>query len=252
MLKSRLQQFMLDVVPWREWNCGTNLEEVACNTNCPWMVGGDFNTIVDESEKLGGLPVSQVELEDFNTKVQHLIREGSDHAPLHVTCSTGQEQIYKPFRFLNFWTKHHSLQKIVEDVWKMEATGSPFTVVQTKIKRVKLALVQWSRTTFGNIFQHVATLEDLIRAKEVQLEINASEENRTTLKKFEADLKKYLHIEEEYWKQKASMRWFKDGDRNTKFFHAFVNRRRRKMQISVIKTRQGDTITTTQKLGKRQ
>ncbi|XP_049370570.1 uncharacterized protein LOC125835476 [Solanum verrucosum] len=186
-----------------------------------------------------------------NTKVQHLIREGSDHAPLHVTCSTGQEQIYKLFRFLNFLTKHHSFQKIVEDVWKMEATGSPLTVVQTKMKRVKLALVQWSRTTFGNIFQQVATLEDLIRAKKVQLEINASEENRTTLKKSEADLKKYLHIEEEYWKQKAGMRWFKDGDRNTKFFHAFVNGRRRKMHIFVIKTRQRYTITTTQNIGKK-
>jgi len=148
-----------------------DLEEVACNTDFPWMVGGDFNTITDESEKLGGLPVSQVEVEDFvqcisscalneiqfsgscytwwngrieqdcifkrldkvfgnnafmaelqNTKFQLLIRECSDHAALHVTCSTGQEQVYKPFRFLNFWTKHHSFQKTVEDIWKMEAT----------------------------------------------------------------------------------------------------------------------------------
>jgi len=117
------------------------------------------------------------------------------------------------------------------------------------MKRVKLALVQWSRTTFGNVFQQVATLEDLIRAKEVQLEINASEENRTELKRVEADLKRYMHIEEEYWKQKAGMRWFQEGDKNTKFFHAFVNGRRRKMHISVIKTRQGDTITTTQNIG---
>lgn len=29
------------------------------------MVGGDFNTITDESEKMGGLPVSQIEVEDF-------------------------------------------------------------------------------------------------------------------------------------------------------------------------------------------
>ncbi|KAH0705857.1 hypothetical protein KY285_010386 [Solanum tuberosum] len=283
-----------------------DLEEIAYNTFCPWMVEGDFNTIIDVSEKLGGLPVSQTEVEDFvqyinscalseikfsgscytwwngrieqdctfkrldrvfgntelmnqlqNTKVQHLIREGSDHAPLHVTCSTSQEQIFKPFRFLNFWIKHHSFQKTVEDIWKLEAIGSPFIVVQTKMKRVKIALVQRSKTTFGNIFQHVATLEDIVKTKEVQVEINASEENRTTLKKAEADLKKYLHIEEEYWKQKAEIRWFQDGDKNTKFFHAYVNGRRRKLQISEIKTRQGDTVTTTHHtphiiLGKRQ
>ncbi|KAH0716859.1 hypothetical protein KY290_013428 [Solanum tuberosum] len=42
-----------------------DLEEVAYCTNCPWLVGGDFNTITDESEKLGGLHVSQIEVDDF-------------------------------------------------------------------------------------------------------------------------------------------------------------------------------------------
>ncbi|KAH0713632.1 hypothetical protein KY289_009591 [Solanum tuberosum] len=84
-----------------------DLELMANNTDCPWLVGGDFNTIMDESEKLGGLPVTQSEVEDFvqcmnvcalreikfsESEVHHLIRDGSDHAPLHVTCNTTQEQ----------------------------------------------------------------------------------------------------------------------------------------------------------------
>ncbi|KAG5587559.1 hypothetical protein H5410_047993 [Solanum commersonii] len=36
------------------------------------------------------------------SEVHHLIREGSDYAPLHVTCNNLQEQISKPFSFLNF------------------------------------------------------------------------------------------------------------------------------------------------------
>ncbi|KAH0642252.1 hypothetical protein KY289_033226 [Solanum tuberosum] len=31
-----------------------DLEHIAAQTNSPWLVGSDFNTIVDESEKLGG------------------------------------------------------------------------------------------------------------------------------------------------------------------------------------------------------
>jgi len=181
--------------------------------------------------------------------VHHLTREGLDHAPLHVTCNITQEQVLKPFGFLYFWTKHKIFQKIVEEVWKEEAAGSPFTIVHTKLKRVKLALIQWSRTTFGNFFQQVATLEDIVKAKEMQLEINPTEENKSSLRKTEAELKRYLHIEKDYWKQKAGMRWFQKGDKNTKFFHAYVKGRRRKLQISEIKFRQRDLITSTQNIG---
>ncbi|XP_049356312.1 uncharacterized protein LOC125820932 [Solanum verrucosum] len=97
------------------------------------------------------------------SEVHHLIKEGFEHASLHVRCNNVQEQIRKPFRFLNFWVKHKDFVKVV------------------------------------------ATLEDVIKAKEAQLKINLTTENRIGLKKAEADLKRYIHIEEEYWKQKRDL-----------------------------------------------
>ncbi|KAH0723868.1 hypothetical protein KY290_005274 [Solanum tuberosum] len=41
------------------------LEEIAENSTIPWLVGGDFNTIMDEDEKLGDLPVTHMEIADF-------------------------------------------------------------------------------------------------------------------------------------------------------------------------------------------
>ncbi|KAK6791948.1 hypothetical protein RDI58_011029 [Solanum bulbocastanum] len=183
------------------------------------------------------------------SEVQHLIRQGSDHAPLQLICNTCQEIGIKPFRFLNFWTKHQGFMNQVEQSWGEEVRGSPFAIVQTKLKRLKSDLSKWSKETFGNIFQKIATLEYVIKMKEIQLEVSPTEANRADLNKANAELKRYLKIEEEYWKQKAGMRWFKEGERNTKFFHSYVKGRRKKLIISEITTRQGNKITSTQNIG---
>ncbi|XP_060170627.1 uncharacterized protein LOC132601563 [Lycium barbarum] len=39
------------------------------------------------------------------------------------------------------------------------------------------------------------------------------------LQQAQAELKKYLHFEEEFWRQKANVTWFAEGERNTRFFH---------------------------------
>ncbi|XP_049366615.1 uncharacterized protein LOC125831476 [Solanum verrucosum] len=185
------------------------------------------------------------------SEVAHLLRQGSDHAPLLVKCNTESEPLIKPFKFLNFWTKHKDFKKIVEDNWKIDFVGSQFTEVQTKMKKVKVALEEWSKKEYENIFQQIATLEDVIQAKEAQLEVRPDENSRAELKKTEAKLIRFLNLEEEYWKQKSGLSWFKEGDRNTKFFHSYVKGRRRRMNLEEIYTDQGDIINSTQRIGEK-
>nr|XP_009605190.1 uncharacterized protein LOC104099791 [Nicotiana tomentosiformis] len=59
-------------------------------------------------------------------------------------------------------------------------------------------------------------------------------ENRIVLQKAQSELKRYLSIDEQYWKQKAGMSWFEEGDRNTRFFHNHVNGKRQKLQLKII------------------
>ncbi|XP_060170531.1 uncharacterized protein LOC132601468 [Lycium barbarum] len=73
-------------------------------------------------------------------------------------------------------------------------------------------------------------MEDVIKVKELQFELKPSSLNREALYKAQADLNRYLHLEKEYQKQKYGMRWFKDGDRNTKFFQNYVKGRRKKLE----------------------
>lgn len=96
--------------------------------------------------------------------------------------------------------------------WKEEFEGNPFSLFHYKLKKVKRALAQWSKETFGNIFQEIATLEDTIKVLETQFEDTPSGENRSRLQKAQAELYTQLQREEEFWKQKAGFEWFKDGE----------------------------------------
>lgn len=76
-------------------------------------------------------------------------------------------------------------------------------------------------------------------AHEVLFELFPTTSNRERLQKVQAELFKYLAIEEQFWKKKTGMQWFQDGNRNTKFFHAQVNGRRKRLQLRRIQNNNG-------------
>ncbi|XP_009592356.1 uncharacterized protein [Nicotiana tomentosiformis] len=177
-------------------------------------------------------------------EVVHLIKYGSDHAPLLLSCNIDIVQIKKPFKFLNFRTKHESFMNPVKEYWEADTIGNPFIIFQSKLKKVKSALVAWSKETFRDIFKQIAALEDVIKVHEIMFELNPTVQNRAKLHKVEADYIRYYHLEEEFWRQKASMQWFKDGDRNTKFFHAYVRGKRKRLQLSRILDKNDNWLET--------
>ncbi|XP_070018360.1 uncharacterized protein [Nicotiana sylvestris] len=72
--------------------------------------------------------------------------------------------------------------------------------------------------------------------------------NRERLQKVQAEFIKCLALEEKYWQQKAGMTWFKEGDRNTKFFHAQVRGRRKRLQLNRIQNSGGTWIEEEQEI----
>nr|XP_009780879.1 PREDICTED: uncharacterized protein LOC104229860 [Nicotiana sylvestris] len=245
-----------------------SLYAMARDMDAPWLVGGDFNVIWDEEEKFGGLLVSLNEIDDFrhcvNTcnlfdlgfkgsiftwldgraeedcifkrldrclanvqfqqtfsgiEVQHLSKTGSDHSPMYLKCDIETPPIKKPFKFLNFW-----------------------------LKKLKKALSLWSKATSGDIFQKIASMEEVVMVHEAEFEANPIGMNRERLQKVQAELIKCLALEEKYWQQKAGMTWFKEGYRNTKFFHAQVRGRRKRLQLNRIQNSGGAWIEEGQEI----
>lgn len=58
------------------------LQSIIPDGDIPWIIGGDFNVILNEDEKLGGLTFDQQEALDF--------------------------------KFLNFWTNHKNFKEVVK------------------------------------------------------------------------------------------------------------------------------------------
>ncbi|XP_060210622.1 uncharacterized protein LOC132637569 [Lycium barbarum] len=183
-----------------------SLEDFASQMHKPLIMAGDFNVIMSEDEKYGGLAVGTNEIQDFKLSMQncevqdlsfkgsrytwwngksgddrifkrldrclgnfrlqqmfpeievyHLTKTSSDHAPLLVSYTRNNDLIKKPFKFLNFWVKNDTFMEI------------------------KASLVQWSSDTFGNIFQEIETLENVIKVHEIQFELQPTPHNREKL-----------------------------------------------------------------------
>ncbi|XP_070004894.1 uncharacterized protein [Nicotiana sylvestris] len=167
-------------------------------------------------------------------EINHLSKIGSDHSLMHLTYNPSTGQIKKAFRFLNFWIKHESFLDVVKEHWQADFHASPFILFNHKMKKLKKALSTWSKASLGDIFQRIASLEEVVKVHETQFKLNQTVQNRERIQRVQADLIRVWPLEEEFWKQKAGMAWFKDGDRNTKLFHAHVNDKRRKLQLKRI------------------
>lgn len=55
---------MLGASPWRGLELWEELERLDTHS-CPWIVGGNFNVILNEEEKIGGLDFTEQEALDF-------------------------------------------------------------------------------------------------------------------------------------------------------------------------------------------
>ncbi|KAH0672646.1 hypothetical protein KY290_024879 [Solanum tuberosum] len=105
---------------------------------------------------------------------------------------------------------------------------NPFFSFKEKLKKLKTALTSWSKEVYGDIFKQLIIREDIVKIKEKLFEEDPSSLNRVVMQKAQAEFKKYLLFEEEYWKQKAGFTWFEKGERNTRFFHSLVKGRRKR------------------------
>ncbi|XP_048596178.1 uncharacterized protein LOC125594561 [Brassica napus] len=224
------------------------LTRFSTTRNGPWFLIGDFNEIICHNEKEGGrrrpdssfLPFKQmlhdcgmlefpftgdmlswmgkraggstvrcrldraVGNADWHEKFPHSAVKymrlwGSDHRPILADILIKPMRRSKKFKFDKRWLDNEELRQVILEGWK-----SP------------------DLPTNATIMEHISSCRKALNDNATTEEIAAA------LK----ELSDALKAEEMFWKQKSRVFWLREGDRNTKFFHALTKQRRARNKIT--------------------
>jgi exonuclease III len=267
------------------WNLLRRLSTLQPN---PWVCIGDFNEIVDYSEKKGIVIRPRWQMEDFqrgledarlhdlgfkgpkftwnngrpgreytverldramaNTEwrdnwrdavVETLVCCSSDHLPLLLILQRPKihgRKNWRPFRYEAGWSKRGDFNKIIQEAWEIKTpTRMPWVDFKRKLQKCKKVIQQW-------VQKSKPPTEKYIKEKTTELAKIQEEANPLKMhveKEIREEIHTLLEQEEIKWKQRAKEDWLRDGDRNTKYFHACANHRQRKNRIDHIEDRLG-------------
>jgi hypothetical protein len=156
----------------------------------------------------------------------------SDHFPIRLDCGR-IDGGKSPFRFENMWLKVDGFVDRVRGWWDSYSfPGSPSQTLASKLKALKLDLKKWNVNEFGNIhFKHQKLLHSLHELESLGERRVLSEDEKNERIRLISDLETNMHLDEICWRQKSRVKWLKEGDKNTKYFHTVANSHRRRNSI---------------------
>jgi hypothetical protein len=158
-----------------------------------------------------------------------MLRVCSDHAP--ILLSSGCTQSGKrAFKFENMWLKEEGFVAKVKGWWDtFQFSGHPSFVLAKKLKALKWEIKRWNWEEFGDVREKKkASIEELKMLDRTEETRHLTEEEKDRKRQVSRELEASLLLEEISWRQKSKIRWLKEGDKCTKFFHQVANANRRK------------------------
>ncbi|KAK4381552.1 putative mitochondrial protein [Sesamum angolense] len=246
----------------RSWDLLSTLKN---QSRRAWLIVGDFNEILDDSEKIGGRqrPLWQVrrfrealasidvfdlgfEGDPFTcaTVIRSLILSlngltGHVPIPSGVINSPTHWPKHRPFRFEASWTVSADCEQVVREGWNTWV-GNGQASLAARQRGCAARLQAWCNSKGSHSFKRQ------IRLREKELEnirlqpISAASKIKES--KIRADIERLLSEEEVYWKQRGKVHWLREGDRNTSYFHNHASTQRRSNDITRIKNGDGQWL----------
>ena len=178
------------------------------------------------------------------SKLSHVPFGFSDHMALLVKLQTNAAsppiRKHKLFRFKAFWMHDPNCEAIIRSSWDSLQWGTPMFRVTQKIKAVKVALLQWGGSNAKGLIQSINTKRGLLTSLELECHSNPSNQQLAYARNaIRSKLKELVAQENTYWHQYSKISWMKDGNRNSKFFHAVASQRKRSNETLMLQDSSG-------------
>ncbi|VFQ86685.1 unnamed protein product [Cuscuta campestris] len=174
---------------------------------------------------------------NFNFKAH--FREGgiSDHSAMIL--KQVKHDTRHSFKFCDMWTLDPHFPQIVKEVWEEKHEGTTMLQVVQKLKLLKSPLKSLNRQKF----QHLDKQIDIIRTELLSAQAILKNQIDAQTLKTEEKLRQELHLKLKanflLKSQQSKADWLIYGDQDTKYFHAWVKKRRLQNQITSITNEDG-------------
>ncbi|KAK4721247.1 hypothetical protein R3W88_011480 [Solanum pinnatisectum] len=219
-------------------NLWSYLESVSSRCNSPWLVMGDFNTVLNMDDRIGGNPVNLAEVVDFQECVHSCGWLELPHQGRRYTWNDkGDVRVYSKID----WTR-------VNEGWLKQFPGCTLFKVVKKLKCLKKSLKQLNGQHFRNILTEAD--EDRDRLKQVQKTLQSSptdlilqQQERELHKKF----RRSSYLAEVFLEQRSKASWIKLGDDNTSYLYSIIKHKKLQDGVTQLKNSQ-DVLQTDYKM----
>ncbi|XP_019427226.1 PREDICTED: uncharacterized protein LOC109335545 [Lupinus angustifolius] len=161
-----------------------------------------------------------------------LKRTFSDHCPTVLKYDVN-DWGPSPFRTNNRWFSNVEFGKFVEGTWNdLEVNGRGSFILKEKLKLLKISLKRWNKEHFSMLDRKINDQVNFINYVDGKGNIEALfEEDISARRSATAELWRLSSQKDNLLCQKSRQSWLKEGDSNSKFFHASINQRRRSNRI---------------------
>lgn len=121
------------------------------------------------------------------------------------------------------------MKEAIDKAWS-DANSSKMNFVSDKIRDCRKALSRWKNKNVVNALDKIHQLQE-----DLEKEQSADYPSTALVSDLKRSLVEAYKKEEDFFSQRSSERWLKDGDLNTKFFHASVKASTARKRIKILK-----------------